>query len=129
MCSPWKDKSLIMGLKLGDFSPAIGIATGKGAMGNLADKGLLGIGPRMIATKAQEKNEDKGREAAEREAAAKEAEAKQQKVTAMNNYRSSLNAPSEGMEGFKASSYKKGGKISSASKRADGIALRGKTRA
>jgi hypothetical protein len=54
-----------MGLKLGDISPLAGVVSGKGAFGNLADKGLLGFGARMIANNAQEKDEEKKRREAE----------------------------------------------------------------
>ena len=52
-----------MGLKLGDISPVAGVISGKGAFGDLADKGMLGIGARMIASNAQEKDEEKKRRA------------------------------------------------------------------
>lgn len=119
-----------MGLKLGDISPLAGVVSGKGAFGKMADKGLLGIGSRMIASNAQEKDEAKVREAAEKEAQAKAAMAKEQKAAAaMSNYRSAINKPSGGMEGYKASGFKSGGKVKSASARADGCCIRGKTRA
>lgn len=117
-----------MGLKLGDISPAAGVISGKGALGKMADKGLLGIGSRMIASNAQEKDEAKVREAAEREAQAQAAMAKEQKAAAaMNEYRSTVSKPFGGMEGYKA--LKSGGKVKSASSRADGCAIRGKTKA
>ena len=91
-----------MGLKFGDISPMAGVISGEGAFGKLADKGMLGLGARMVASNAQEKDEDKKRRDAEAAA---------------------MGAPVQpGM--------KKGGSVkSSASKRADGIAIRGKTRA
>jgi len=117
-----------MGLKLGDISPLAGILTGKGAIGKMADQGLLGLGPRMIASKAQEKDERKVREASEREAMAQAALAKEQKAAAAKaNYLSAVRGPTGGMEGY--SGYKKGGKVKSASARADGCAIRGKTKA
>jgi hypothetical protein len=116
-----------MGIKLGDISPLAGIMTGKGAIGKMADQGFLGLGPRMIASKAQEKTERKGREAAEKEAMAQAALAKEQKAAAAKaNYLSAARAPTGGMEGYKG--YKKGGKVSSASARADGCAIKGKTK-
>jgi hypothetical protein len=117
-----------MGLKLGDFSPAIGIATGKGAIGNLADKGLLGIGPRMIASKAQEKDEAKAREAVQAEADKAAAIQKEKKAAARENYLSASRVPTGGMEGYKATGFKSGGKVKSASARADGCAIKGKTK-
>jgi hypothetical protein len=111
-----------MGLKLGDISPLAGIMTGEGAIGKLADKGLLGLGPRMIASKAQEKDESKKRAAMQQ---AKEAEAmKKQQMAAKARRSSQQQAGTEG--GYKG--YAKGGKVSSASKRADGCAIKGKTK-
>lgn len=111
-----------MGLKLGDISPLAGIMTGKGAIGELADKGMLGIAPRMIASRAQEKDESKERAAMEQ---AKEAEAMQKQKMAAKAPRSM--PQKTGMEGgYKG--YAKGGKVSSASKRADGCAIKGKTK-
>jgi hypothetical protein len=111
-----------MGLKLGDISPLAGVMTGKGAIGELADKGMLGIAPRMIANRAQEKDEAKDRAAMEQ---AKEAEAMQKQKMAAKVQRSS--PQKMGMEGgYKG--YAKGGKVSSASKRADGCAIKGKTK-
>jgi hypothetical protein len=83
---------MIMGIKFEDLSPIAGIMSGKGAMGELARSGVMGIAPAAISRNAYEK--------AEEERKAKEAE----------------------------TPMKKGGKVSSASKRADGIAQRGKTR-
>ena len=112
-----------MGFKLGDISPLAGIMTGKGAIGELADKGLLGLAPRMIASKAQEKDEAKERASMEQ---AKKAETMQnQKMMAAKTRKSS--PEKTGMEGgYKG--YAKGGKVSSASKRADGCAIKGKTK-
>ncbi len=111
-----------MGLKLGDISPLAGVLSGEGAIGKLADKGLLGLGPRMIANRAQEKDEAKERAAMEQ---AKEAEAMQkQKMVAKARRSSPQQAGTEG--GYKG--YAKGGKVSSASKRADGCAIKGKTK-
>jgi hypothetical protein len=90
---------------LGTISPLYGVMSGQGAFGQLADKGLLGLVPRMIASKAQEKDEEKKR---------REAEAVATGV---------MPAPGVPQPGMK-----KGGKVSSASKRADGCAQRGKTR-
>jgi len=115
-----------MGLKLGDISPLAGIMSGEGAIGKLADKGLLGLGPRMIANRAQEKDEGKERAAM---AQAKEAEAMQKQKMASKARRQRPQQAAEstgGMGGYK--SYAKGGSVSSASKRADGCAVKGKTK-
>jgi hypothetical protein len=109
-----------MGLKLGDISPLAGIITGEGAIVKLADKGLLGLGPRMIASKAQERDESKERAAMEAQKSKKAAAAKASLAAAVR-------APSAGTEGgYKG--YAKGGSVSSASKRADGCAVKGKTK-
>jgi hypothetical protein len=76
-------------MKLGDISPAAGIATGEGMIGKLAGTGGLGLLPAAIARNAQEDEEERKKKA--------------------------------------AGGMKKGGMT--ASKRADGIAIRGKTRA
>jgi hypothetical protein len=95
-----------MGIKLGDVSPLAGVITGKGAFGNLASSGALGIAPALIADKAQDKT-------AAKLALAEEAAKKEEAVAALK----------------KATGMKKGGSVGSASKRADGCAIRGKTRA
>jgi hypothetical protein len=89
---------------MGTISPAYGVATGEGAFGQLADKGMLGLGARMIASNAQERDEEKKRKAEEAAAAGA--------------------APAPGTP-----TMKKGGSVKSASARADGCAIRGKTRA
>jgi len=115
-----------MGLKLGDISPLAGIMSGEGAIGKLADKGMLGLGPRMIASRAQEKDEAKER-AAMQQAQEAEAMKKQQMAAKSRRQRPQQSAESSGgMGGYK--SYAKGGKVSSASKRADGCATKGKTK-
>ena len=94
-----------MGFKLGDVSPVAGMITGEGMTGNLIRQGVGGVLPMMIARNAYEgKEEEKKRKEAETKAAAATATA----------------VPAPGM--------KKGGKVSSASKRADGIATKGKTK-
>ena len=97
-----------MGFKLGDISPVVGMATGEGITGNLIRQGVGGFLPQMIARNAYEgKEEEKKRKEAEAKAAAAGA------------------APAEAGP---APGMKKGGKVSSASKRADGCAIKGKTK-
>jgi hypothetical protein len=92
-----------MGFKLGDISPVVGMATGEGMTGNLIRQGVGGVLPMMIARNAYESKEEEEKKRKEAEVA----QAGQQQPVQM----------------------KKGGKVSSASKRADGIAIRGRTRA
>ena len=86
---------------LGTLSPAYGLMSGQGAFGKLAESGMAGVLPSMLA---QDRKDRKAEEA--RNAAASVG----------------VKAPTAGM--------KKGGKVksSSASRRADGIAQRGKTK-
>jgi hypothetical protein len=86
-------------MKLSDVSPLAGMLTGEGAMGKLIGKGFGGILPAAIARRAQ-------KDAAEEE---------RQKAIAAS-------AQGQGQP------MKKGGKVSSASSRADGCAQRGKTK-
>ena len=88
-----------MGLKMHDISPLAAMISGKGGMGKAMRQGFGGIAPMMIARSGYENEEEERR--AQEQAAAEQAAA-------------------QGM--------KKGGKVSSASKRADGIATKGKTR-
>lgn len=113
---------------MGALSPAYGVATGEGVFGKLADKGLLGIAPRMIANRAQEKDAAGEREAAAGEANRAAAIEKEKKAIARQDYIAASRVPSGGMEGYKATGFKKGGKVSSASKRADGCCIKGKTK-
>ena len=118
-----------MGLKLGDISPLAGIMTGEGAIGKLADKGLLGLGPRMIASRAQEKDEGKERAMLQAQQAQQAEAAKKKEMTAKARRprpQQSSSGSTGGMGGYK--SYAKGGSVSSASKRADGCAVKGKTK-
>jgi hypothetical protein len=98
-------------MKFGDFSPIAGIATGEGLMGKLSAAGGLGQLPAMISRDAQGKREE---EEARNAIIAQNAEEKRKRDAGI--------APSPGM--------KKGGKVksSSASKRADGCAIKGKTK-
>ena len=90
-----------MGLKMEDISPLAAMISGKGGMGKAMRQGFGGIAPMMIARSGYENEEEE--RLAQEQAAAEQAAA-------------------QGM--------KKGGrvKMSSASKRADGIATKGKTR-
>ena len=91
-----------MGLKMEDVSPLAAMISGKGGMGKAMRQGFGGIAPMMIARSGY-KDEEEERRAQEQAAADK--------------------AAAEG-------GMKKGGKVkmSTASKRADGIATKGKTR-
>ena len=88
-----------MGLKMHYISPLAAMISGKGGMGKAMRQGFGGIAPMMIARSGYENEEEERR--AQEQAAAEQAAA-------------------QGM--------KNGGKVSSASKRADGIATKGKTR-
>jgi hypothetical protein len=94
-----------MGLKLHDVSPLAAMVTGKGGMGKLISQGVGGMIPAMIARDAQ-------RQDAEQAAAA-------ERAASVGNVGSAGNVGT-------VTKMKKGGM--SASKRADGIAQRGKTR-
>ena len=88
-----------MGLKMHDISPLAAMISGEGGMGKAMRQGFGGIAPMMIARSGYENEEEKRR--------MEEEAAQQDKLVG-------------GM--------KKGGKVSSASSRADGIAKRGKTK-
>ena len=88
---------------LGTISPVYGAATGEGMMGRM-------LNPREAAKIAAE---ERAREIAAKEQAVKE---RQNQIAA-----EALQAQNKGM--------KKGGKVRTASQRADGCAIRGKTRA
>ena len=109
-----------MGFKLGDISPVAGVLSGKGLMGKLAGSGGMGLLPAMIARNAQGRTEDEERAVAEAAAAgrAQEQQAMRKQADMATLRSQGANVP-----------MKKGGSVSSASKRADGIAQRGKTRA
>jgi hypothetical protein len=96
-----------MGLKMEDVSPLAAMISGKGGMGKAMRQGFGGIAPMMIARSGYENEEEERR--AQEQAAMEQVAAEQ--------------AAAEG-------GMKKGGrvKVSSASKRADGCATKGKTR-
>ena len=105
-----------MGLKLGDISPLAGAVTGKGLFGKglskLADSGLGMLVPMSYLAKSQRNKKKKG-------AAGNPDGA--EPVMAME--------AGEGMKrGGKVKKMAKGGSVSSASKRADGCATKGKTK-
>ena len=105
-----------MGIKLGDISPLAGAVTGKGLFGKglseLADSGLGMLVPMSYLAKSQRDKKKKG-------AAGKTGGAEE--VVAME--------AGEGMKrGGKVKKMAKGGSVSSASKRGDGCATKGKTR-
>lgn len=85
----------------------MGIASGKGMFGKLASQGGLGLLPKMIAKDAQED------EATKVLAAAEEDRARKAGMLAQAGQRTQM---------------KKGGLTSSASSRADGCAVKGKTK-
>jgi hypothetical protein len=120
MRNPWKNKGIIMGLK--DILKGGALGVGASLVADnpklLKGMGLLG----NVAYNKIENREDDKRIAAEQ---AKEAEAMQkQKMAAKARRSSPQQAGTEG--GYKG--YAKGGKVSSASKRADGCAIKGKTK-
>lgn len=91
-----------MGFKLGDISPLAGLVTGKGLTTS------FGLIPALLARKQEEEEEKK------KAMASMAGEGRMQQGDASGV------SSSTGM--------KKGGKVSSASKRADGCAQRGKTK-
>jgi hypothetical protein len=115
-----------MEIKLGDISPLAGLITKEGAFGKLADSGALGIAGKFVSKHLNDdKSADAAKEAALKEAALKDAANKEMAALA-SQYRPRQVESTGGAEGYK--SFKKGGKISSASKRADGCAIKGKTK-
>jgi len=88
---------------LGTLSPAYGLMTGRGAFGKVADSGMAGIIPTMLSNQRRKKKD--GTEMTAVEAAVAEKPAMR-----------------------KGGSVKKMASGGSASKRADGCAVRGKTR-
>lgn len=116
-----------MGFKLGDISPLAGVITKEGTFGKLADSGALGIAGKFVSKHLNDdKSADVAKEAAAKEAALKDAANKEMAALA-SQYRSKQSESTGGVDGYK--SYKKGGKVKSASARADGCAIRGKTKA
>jgi len=97
-----------MGLKMEDISPLAAMISGKGGMGKAMRQGFGGIAPMMIARSGY-KDEEEERRAQEQAAAEQAAQGGMKK-------------------GGKVKKMAKGGSVGSASKRADGIAARGKTR-
>jgi hypothetical protein len=94
-----------MGLKLGDISPLAGVISGKGVFGNLANSGALGGAAALISNNG----DDEAKKALAEEELKNEEMQKQMRARRMLG-------------------MKKGGSVSSASKRADGCATKGKTK-
>ena len=101
-------------MKLSDFSPAVGVLTGEGAFGNLASKGMLG----PIAEKFSDAGYGKKQAEGERDEYKKK----------LAEMQAAQAAQTQNAQGVQAPRMKKGGKVSSASKRADGCAVKGKTK-
>ena len=97
---------------MGSLSPAYGMMSGRGAFGKLADSGLGGIIPSLMAQRRRKKD---GTEMTAAEEASLPAQEEEKTSTAMK-------------KGGSVKKYKKGGTVSSASKRADGCAVKGKTK-
>jgi hypothetical protein len=95
---------------LANLSPVYGIATGRGMFGKMADKGLLGLGARALADSGQRRTEEK----------AMQEKLMQQGLASQKAETSAAAQP--------AARMKKGGSVCAASRRADGIAQRGKTK-
>jgi hypothetical protein len=98
-----------MGIKLGDISPIAGAITGKGMFGkglsNLADSGMGMLVPMSYLAQSQRDKRKRKED------------------------RAGMSESGEGMrKGGKVKKMAKGGSVSSASKRADGCATKGKTK-
>ena len=102
-----------MAISLEDLSPVMGIASGKGMFGKLASQGGLGLLPQMIAKDAKE--DAAAKVLAESKASALAEEERARKANMMAQSDSTIR-------------MKKGGMASSASRRADGCATKGKTK-
>jgi hypothetical protein len=119
-----------MGLKLGDLSPLAGMATGKGLIGKLISQGVGGAIPAAIAKDAQK---DDRMEQAKRMQAANAAQRMASSAAGQSAEPSASASPRMSSTPVRTttqmpSKMKSGGMASSASKRADGIATKGKTR-
>jgi len=96
---------------LAALSPAYGIATGRGMFGKMADKGFLGVVARALANQGQQKAQEK----------AMQEQLMKQGVAAAPATQAATAQP--------AAKMRSGGSVkSSASRRADGIATKGKTK-
>jgi len=132
-----------MGIKLGDISPLAGAISGKGLFGkglaklNTALGPMAGLGPRMAAS-AQKKNARSAATAAElaamqkadfnaRRNAAAGIRARPMVEDIMVAQEAPAGAPMM-RKGGKVKKMAKGGSVSSASKRGDGCATKGKTK-
>lgn len=114
-----------MGIKLGDISPLAGAVTGKGLFGKglakLADSGAGFLIPASYLAKSQR---DKAARKAARPAAGMGVRPMAEEVMVAEE------APAGAMmrKGGKVKKMAKGGSVSSASKRGDGCATKGKTK-
>ena len=114
------------------------------ALKDIAKSGVLGVGAAAVAdnpkllkgmgvlgnvayNKIENRADDKRIAAEQAQAEKTAAIEKEKKAVAKAKYMSAVRGPSAGTEGgYKG--YAKGGKVSSASKRADGCAIKGKTK-
>jgi len=113
-----------------DFMPAAKLAAGAGAL----YAGARAVGKRVLAGRAAEKAAEETTKKAAVNAELKalgEKNAKTQATRAANKTRKSEEGfnPAEALKARKKAGMKAGGSVSSASRRADGCAIRGKTRA
>jgi hypothetical protein len=99
---------------LGMFSPAYGAVTGEGPMGRMTSQGLIG------QVSKQYRNEQAADAASNKAAAADEAKKKRDA-----QYMAAVGRPAPYKKGGAVKADRKGG---SASSRADGCAVKGKTR-
>jgi hypothetical protein len=151
MCNPWKDKGLKMKDEFGNESP--NSKTREQLQDDLKKYGITprpGFDPSgpnlpeyrnyLDDSKEKAKEEAKAKKAGYPSAEAEEKALRQKAIEDLTNKKgTSLNKeaarggggggiPLDKMDKMKKMNYKAGGKVSSASKRGDGIAQRGKTR-
>jgi len=121
---------------LGSLSPAYGLISGKGAFGKLADSGMAGVIPSLIAAdRRKRKSGDKSGSAEPQSQTGRSMSDEDEKAAAqkfMSGARQMRTSPFGGGKSgiaipMSGEGMKKGGSVS-ASKRADGIAKKGKTK-